>query len=95
MAEIRVDTTKMRESGQDIMDLALELESEFNNLFERIAKMPTTTFEWTGAAANAFAKNAQAEKVQYMQLKDTLYNYGKYLNSCAELLEKDINVMRY
>jgi len=94
MAEIKVDTTKMRESGQDIMKIALELESELNNLFNRISNMPTLTREWTGEAAELFARCSQAEKVQYMQLKDTLYSYGNYLNYCAELFENDINKMR-
>lgn len=94
MAKIKANTTKMRECGNDIMTISNEIGTEFNNIFDRISNMPTSTFEWTGESANAFVLKANSEKVQYMQLKDVLYNYGKYLVDCANNLDNEITNLR-
>lgn len=90
MAQIEADTNKMRECGNDIMQLAIEIGDQFNNLFNRIQNMPVKTGEWTGVAASTFVSSVLAEKAQYMQLKDELYNYGKYLVEGANDLESEI-----
>ncbi len=90
MAEIKVDTVKMRECGNDIMQISNEIGSELDNLFERLTNMPTKTFEWTGSAAQAFATRAKYEKIQYVELKNSLYQYGKYLVEQANRLDSRI-----
>ena len=90
MAEIKIDTVKMRECGNDIMDLSMEIGEEFEAIFNRIIDMPNKTFEWTGSAADAFAMRTKFEKVQYMELKNCLYNYGKYLVDQANYMESNI-----
>ena len=91
MATINVDTVKLKECGKDIMTISTEIGNELENLFERIAQMPTVTKEWVGQGAIAYAQKAQAEKIQYMQLKDTLYNYGKYLVDCSNKIDTEVN----
>lgn len=94
MAEIEVNTTKLRECGNDIMSIANSLENDINDLFDRINNMPVNTYEWTGEAAMAFAKRAKLEKQQYIELKNCLYKYGKYLVECSTNLENDIRSMK-
>ena len=79
MAEIDVDTIKMRECGNDIMQLATEIGQEFSTIFDRINGMNSKTFEWTGKAADAYISRTSKEKLQYFEFKDILYQYGKYL----------------
>jgi hypothetical protein len=94
MAEIKVDTVKMRESGNDMMQISLEIGEEFDLFFEKIANMPIKTYEWTGKAAEAFSQRANREKPQYMRLKDDLYKRGKYLVDYANYLESNIESLR-
>lgn len=94
MAEIKVDTIKMRECGNDIMQISNEIGSELDNLFDRITKMPIKTFEWTGLAAQAFASKAKLEKIQYVELKNSLYQYGKYLVEQANRLDGRISKLK-
>ncbi len=94
MAEIKVDTVKMRECGNDIMRISNEIGNEFDNLFNRLINMPTKTFEWTGMAAKSYASKMKTEKSEYIQLKNNLYNYGKYLVDCANNLDGKISNLR-
>lgn len=94
MAEIKVDTVKMRECGNNIMQISLEIGEEFDQLFERLQNIPTKTFEWTGASAQAFASRAIQEKPQYMNLKNDLYKRGKFLVDYSNYLESNIESLR-
>ena len=91
---IIMDTTKMKECGNDIMALTIEIGNELDALFDRIANIPVKSFEWTGEAANLFAQNARKDKVQYMKFKDDLYNKGKLLVECASNLEANIGGLK-
>lgn len=94
MAEIKVDTKKMRECGSQMIDISLNLGEEFNNLFERLANIPYKTKEWSGEAAVAFAERSKSEKAQYVQLKETIYKMGKHLVEQADYLDNEIDSLR-
>lgn len=94
MAEIKVDTVKMRDCGNDIIQISLELGEEFELLFEKLQNIPIKTYEWTGAGAMAFASRAGQEKIQYMNFKNDLYKRGKFLVDYANYLESNINSLR-
>lgn len=94
MAEIKVDTQKMRDCGNQMMEISLSLGEEFNNLFDKLANIPYKTKEWTGEAAIVFAERSKCEKGQYIQLKETIYKLGKHLVEQADFLEKSINSLR-
>ena len=94
MAEINVDTVKLKECGKDIMALTTELNEVLFNLFERINKIPVTTREWTGNAANEFVYKLNIEKKYYLALNNNIYRYGKilYESSCnLEQITKELN----
>jgi len=89
MAKLDIDTRKMRECGNEIMKLSISVGDDINNLFDRIQNIPTVTCEWVGQAAEAYASRAKKEKLVYLQFKDILYSYGKYLVDGAEELENE------
>ena len=68
MAEIKVDTRKLKECGKDIMSLTTELNDVLFSLYDRINKIPATTREWTGNSANEFVYRLNIEKKYYLSL---------------------------
>ena len=88
MAELKVDTIKLKECGKDIMVLATELNEVLFSLYDRISKMPTTTGEWTGDAAIEFVNKLNIEKKYYLALKNNIYKYGKILYDSANSFEQ-------
>lgn len=91
MANIDVDTVKIRECGNDILKLVSDLNDNIEELYDRIAKMPTKTFEWVGDSANEFVAIVNVEKTVYVEMKNTLQKYGKYLLDTADILEQTTN----
>ena len=88
MANMKVDTKKLSECGNDIMKLSSELNEVLFSLYERINKMPITTCEWTGNAAVDFVSKLNIEKKYYLALKDNIYRYGKILYESAYNIEQ-------
>ena len=95
MASLNVDTKKIREAGITIMALSNELGANITDLFDRLVKIPTVSFEWVGSSALEFSRLANAEKIDYINLKNNLYNYGKYLVDTAEDMERAIQECSY
>lgn len=90
MAEINVDTLKLKECGSDIMALSTELNNVLFSLYDRINKMPSTTKEWTGNAANEFVYRLNIEKKYYLALNNNIHRYGKLLYESAGDLEQAV-----
>lgn len=88
MAKLDIDTKKMRECGNEIMKLSISVGEDISKLFDKIQNMPITG-EWIGESAIAYANRARYEKMLYLQFKDVLYNYGKYLVDGAEEFENE------
>lgn len=89
MANINVDTSKLRECGKDLMGLTSELNELLNSMYSEIEKMP-----WTGNAANEFKRKLNLEKMQNIALKDNLYSYGKLLYNAADKIDVSINKVK-
>lgn len=79
MSNLNVDTSKINESGEDIIALTKELNEEFDALFTRISNMGSRTFEWVGPSSQQFITRTNIEKAQYRKIVNTLYKYGKIL----------------
>lgn len=88
-----VDTNKVRECGEDIIQLSTELNELFASLFERLILIPTTTKEWMGESANVFVENVKHDKLQYDRLKEAIYSEGKLLVEYADRIESQIHKM--
>ncbi len=91
MANLYVDTARLRENGERIISISNELSENFNQLFDRITNIPSKSFEWVGEGANVFSNSVSKEKNNYISLKNNVYSYGKYLVDMAEELERTIN----
>ena len=88
MAEIKVDTLKLKECGKDIMNLSTELNEVLLSLYDRLNKMPVSTGEWTGNSAGEYVQKLNIEKKYYLGLKNNIYKYGKLLYDTAYQIEK-------
>ena len=95
MANLNIDTAKLRESGNEMIKLSNELNANVNDLFDRLVKIPTVSFEWVGESALEFSRIANAEKIDYINLRKCLYNYGKFLVDTAEDMERAIKECSY
>ena len=88
---IDIDTTKMREAGEDILKLVEELKQTYTTMFDRFDNMPEGTKEWQGESAVRFVASTKKEKLDYMNFVKDLYKYGKYLIDCANYYENTKN----
>lgn len=95
MANLYVDTIKLKESGNEIIKLSNEFNSNVNDLFDRLVKIPTVSLEWVGESALEFSRIANVEKIDYINLKNNLYNYGKFLIDTAEEIESAMQECSY
>ena len=93
--DISVDTTKLIDYGNDIVELVAEYKETIKALYERLEKMPTTTLEWTGSAAVKFVQTANVERISYDNLGNVLMAYGKNLVIAGERIERAINDSKF
>ena len=94
MKQINVDTVKIRECGKDIMELSIELNEIINTMFNRINNMSNASGEWIGTSANDFIQLAKIDRIQYLNMKDSIYTSGKYLVDYANTMERVINEVK-
>lgn len=94
MAEIYVDTEKMRNCGNTILDLVEEFKQTLDAIFTRLENVPTHTKEWIGDSSTLFVELAKKDKVEYYAYANSLYKYGKYLIDCANYFDRTIDSVR-
>lgn len=94
MSEIYVDTEKMRNCGNDIIELVEEFKITMDAFFTRIENIPVATGEWIGSSAMQLSSLAAKDKVQYTNYAVSLYKYGKYLIDCADYYDKVLKEVR-
>lgn len=94
MTQINIDTTKIRECGTEIIELSKEMNEIITTMFNRISNMNSITGEWIGASATSFIEEAKIDKIQYLNIKSNIYNYGKFLLDYADTMEQKINEVK-
>ncbi len=94
MEEIKVDTKRIRECGDDILKLVEELKLTYNEMFTRFEKIPTETREWVGPTAEKYSAAVLGNKPTYMNFAKDLYKYGEYLINCANAYDEIVNQVR-
>ena len=72
MATLKVDTTKMRECGKDIVEAADTYNTNVRNLFTRMSEVPSKTKEWEGIADVNFGNGLIALGKTLIQYADDL-----------------------
>lgn len=86
MAELTLTTKKMKDCGIDFMNLSIELNEALNSLFMELENLEKNNV-WVGNAAQSFIENIKTTKVDYYDLKQSLYNFGEFLEKSSERYE--------
>lgn len=94
MANIEINTTKLRECGQDTVRLATEYVEIINDLFQRMYQVPTVTEEWVGTSSTNYANLVIQDKDQYIQYGNMLKKYGNSLINYADSVDEAIRNTR-
>ncbi len=85
MQKINVNTEKLKECGNDMLNLAIELNQQIDGLFNELTNIENTC--WNGYSANEFVRFCKLDKKQYVKFKNNLYKEGKFLLDSAQMLE--------
>lgn len=94
MSEVKIDTVKMRETGENILKLVEDLKSTYQDFFTRLENVPTKTREWVGPTSEEFFGTIKFDKIDFMAFTNNLYKYGKYLVDSANEFEFTIQKIR-
>ena len=89
MSKLNIDTNKLKNCGTDVMDLAISYGEYIDGLFKSLENV-----SWAGVSSDEFVERLKLEKKQYLQLKNNLYNEGKFFKESALELENTINSIK-
>lgn len=87
MSTINVDIEKIKESGQDIEDLAFDFIELINKFYNRINMIPTKSNEWVGNSSKEFVRLCMLEKSNYIMYGNAIKELGVSLINYSEKLE--------
>lgn len=94
---IDIDTKKIKEAGNNIVNLSFELIEILNNFYRRIDEIPIKTREWVGSKAIDYTKLCDIEKEEYMKyinslklLGNSLVTYSENLDNIAKKVEEEL-----
>lgn len=90
---MEIDSTKLNDSGKDIMLLSKELNEEFEALFTELANLEKSS-TWIGGSASEFIRKSQIEKAEYMKFKNSIWKYGNLLSEASSTYEGTINSLK-
>ena len=91
---LNIDTQKMRECGNDLLILTIELNTLFTELFERLEKISDVSGEWVGLSANQFISQVKVDKVQYFNLNNSIAKEAKLLIKASDELDTYISKLK-
>ena len=91
---LNIDTQKMRECGNDLLMLTIELNTLFTELFERLEKISDVSGEWVGLSANQFISQVKVDKVQYFNLNNSIAKEAKLLINASDELDAYISKLK-
>ncbi len=90
MAYIECDTNKLRNDGNQILQLVDNLREVMLEYYKRIEKMSTVTGEWTGPSADKYIYKIVSSKQNTMDFCDSLACYGKYFIANADQIDATV-----
>ena len=91
MAISYVNTVELESISKEILSLANDLNTEFNNLFMRFSEVPTVSKEWVGKQANFYFRKVASEKKQYIDFTNKLKDIGYKLSTDLYEIQTCIN----
>ena len=92
--ELYVDTQKMKNCSSEIYDNINSLKKIYDEMFERIQKMPYKTREWIGPAAENYVIAIGREKTEFYAYLNDLKEYAEFLNDAANDYENMASKIR-
>ena len=91
MAISYINTTEVNNISKELISLANELNTEFNNLFTRFSEVPTVTKEWVGKQSVFYFKRVASDKKQYINFSNKLRDIGYKLSTDLYEIQTCIN----
>lgn len=85
-----IDTVKVSECGQQILNEASAYKEIIDNLYNKINNMTSKTFEWVGAGANQYVEKVNNDYKLYCDIHDILTEYGQFLIDVSSNIEDTI-----
>ena len=93
--EVYIDTDKVNNAGKDIMMLSNDLNSAIDEMFNRLTLMSAKTHEWVGDSTLKYEKACKVDKEEYAELKNEVYNLGKFLTDVANSYDVTVKKDEY
>jgi hypothetical protein len=93
--EVYIDTDKVNNAGKDIMMLSNDLNSAIDEMFNRLTLMSSKTHEWVGDSTLKYEKACKVDKEEYVELKNEVYNLGKFLTDIANSYDVTVKKDEY
>lgn len=92
--ELNIDTQKIRETKKNIEQNINQLESLYEEMFDRLYKMPNTSSEWVGPSAIKYVNALKNEEKEYKLFILDLKSFSNYLENVADEYESLANTIR-
>lgn len=88
MANIKIESKKIKDAGKDIVELSYDFINLVNSFYNRIGKIPTATHEWVGEESLTYVKMCLSEKEDYLKFADSLKSLGNSLVDFSDKVEE-------
>lgn len=79
MAISYANTTEIEDIAKDINKIVSEINSEFDDLFNRLADVPYGTREWVGNKATYYFNKISSDRTIYKNFTNNLNEIGMHL----------------
>lgn len=90
MSVTYVDTSKIEEIGNEIINLSTEYQVEVNRLFKRLSEVPSVTREWVGQQANKYFDIISLDKSDYIEFGNQIKKLGSEAINIANSFDNQI-----
>lgn len=91
MAISYANTIEIENISKELITLANDLNTEFNNLFARFANVPTETKEWVGKQSMFYFELISHDKKEYTEFASKIRDIGYKLNKDVYEIQTCIN----
>ena len=81
MAISYVNTTEVENITKEMTSLTNELETTFNDLFQRLTNVPRGTGEWIGGQADFYFDKVATDKQQYVNFINDLRKFTQMIDA--------------
>lgn len=82
-----IDTDKLREIGNNILDEANNYKNSIDFLNNRINNINSKTFEWVGIGSYDFIDKFNFDLKMYNDIYIFIKEYGEFLINCSNIIE--------